>query len=291
MGIIRVHSVVASSHPLEAYGGIQLSEEVIRELAAATGRGEVPMNIGHNLARPLRVSNVTSNTDRSDDGYLQALIAFDVEEELWEPYQRELRAAGISGMGAMSITFMEPLGGEGELTNAPVVVAGDAHHFTDEEIRAAAVILRSLDRTAAGQRMFQLSADPELRVVFGLVLEFVTSVGAGLVTSAIYDAAKTLFRPGKVNTFDLSFKQAKNGKRSLKASIKVSTEEELKTALDRLPAVLESGARGTFDHQNSGYVRVDHVSETTLETENESAEIESSGGSRDEGQSSPPVDD
>lgn len=141
MGIIRVHSVVASSHPLEAYGGIQLSEEVIRELAAATGRGEVPMNIGHNLARPLRVSNVTSNTDRSDDGYLQALIAFDVEEELWEPYQRELRAAGISGMGAMSITFMEPLGGEGELTNAPVVVAGDAHHFTDEEIRAAAVIL------------------------------------------------------------------------------------------------------------------------------------------------------
>src|SRR5690242_1500415 len=88
VGIVRPHSVLASSRPIEAYGGMQLSEEMIRELAAATGRGEIPMNLGHDLARPLNVANVSSGTSRSDDGYLQAWIAFDVEEEPWEQYQQ-----------------------------------------------------------------------------------------------------------------------------------------------------------------------------------------------------------
>jgi hypothetical protein len=273
VGVVRAHSVLASSRPIAAYGGMQLSEEMIRELAAATGRGEIPMNLGHDLARPLHVENVTSGVSRSDDGYLQAWVAFDVEEEPWDRYQQELRAAGVRGLGGMSITFTHPVDGE-ELTDGRVVVAGDAHHFTEDEIRSAAVILRSLDNSAAGRQLYQLSAIPELRVVFDLFLDFVMSIGPNLASSVIYDAAKSLFRVGRINTFDIAFKESKRGARSLKVSIKVQTHEELKTALDRLPEVLESGARGTFSHHDSGYIRVDQEPPATIGTPEETLEIE-----------------
>lgn len=277
MGVVRAHGVLASSRPMEAYGGLQLSEEMIRELAAATGRGEVPMNIGHDLRRPLHISNVTGGTSRSGDGYLQAWVQFDVDEEPWEEYQQELRAAGVPGFGGMSITFMHPLDGE-EMPNGPVLVAADAHHYTDAEIRAAAAILCSLDPSAAGQQMYQLAAIPQLRVVFDMVLEFVMGIGPNIAASAIYDAAKSLFRPGRTNTFDLSFKESKNGTRSLKVSIKVGTEEELHEALGRLPQVLESGARGTFMHRDSGYVRVGDEPAATFERPDETLEIEGPDG-------------
>ena len=143
----------------------------------------------------------------------------------------------------MSITWMEPLDGE-EVVEASVKVAGDAHHFTDDEIRAAAAILRSLDSAAVGQQLYQLSAIPELRVIFDLALDFVMGVGPNITASVIYDAAKSLFRRGTTNTFDIAFKESRRGTRSLKVAIKVSTDEELKIALDRLPQVLESGAGG-----------------------------------------------
>ncbi|MFK5636145.1 hypothetical protein [Ornithinimicrobium sp. LYQ103] len=235
------------------------------------------MNIGHDSSRPLNISNVTGGTSRSDDGYLQAWVEFDVDEEPWEQYQQELRAAGVPGFGGMSITFMQPLDGE-EMPNGLVLVSGDAHHYTDAEIRAAAVILRSLDPSAAGQQMYQLAAIPELRVVFEMALEFVMGIGPSLTAAALYDAAKSLFRPGRINTFDLSFKESKNGTRSLKVSIKVGTEEELHAALDRLPKVLESGARGTFTNRDSGYVRVDDEPAATIEKQAETLEIEGPDG-------------
>jgi len=106
-----------------------------------------------------------------------------------------------------------------------------------------AVILRSLDPAAAGEQLYQLSAIPELRVIFDLTLDFVMAIGPNIAASVIYDAEKSLFRRGTLNTFDISFKESKRGTRSLKVAIKVTTEGT-EDALDRLPQALESGARG-----------------------------------------------
>ena len=273
MGTVRPIAIVATSHPVEAYGGKQLSEEMIEEIAQAIGRGDLPLNFGHDTSRPVNISNVTSGTRRGPDGYLQAWAEFDVEEARWSEFETELRAADIEGFGAMSITFMEPLDGE-EVVESPVKVAGDAHHFTDDEIRSAATILRSLDPSAAGQRLYQFSAVSDLRVVFDLTLNFVMGIGPSIAAAVIYDAAKRLFRGGKTNTFDIAFRESSRGVRSIKVAIKVDSDEELKIALERLPAVLESGARGIFVHNSEGYVRVDDDTPPAIETAEGTLELE-----------------
>ncbi|MBB1034462.1 hypothetical protein G6031_08675 [Dietzia sp. CQ4] len=272
---VRTHGILASSRPVEAYGGMQLAEETIEELAQVVRSGTIPVSIAHDSARPVSVSNVDSGTRRNDEGYLEAWVEFDVDETRWEAYQSAVRAAGIDGLGGMSITFMNPLDGE-ETVDTPVKVAGDAHHFTDDEIRAAAVLLRALDPSASGERLYQLSAVPALRVVFDLMLDSVMSIGASIAASAIYDAAKTLFKRGQTNSVDIAFKEAKSGARSLKIAIKYHTEEELKTAMDRLPAVVESGARGTFAHHADGYVQVDNDVSPAIDTADGTAEVEAS---------------
>lgn len=267
MARVRPKAIMASSRPITAYGGIQLPEHVIRELAEATARGEMPMSIGHDAARPLATYNVSAGVQRSDDGYLQAWAEFDVEEGAWNCYQEELRAAGIDGLGGMSITFMTPLDGEEWLDDATAVVSGDAHHFTDDEIRSAAAILQEHDDAAVGQRLYQLSATPLLTIVFDITTNFVGALGPNLAASVIYDAAKVLFRRGQRNNIDIAFKEARRGRRSLKISIKAESDDELKTAMDRLPAVLESGAKGVFSHQATGFVRVDEEMPAAVETE------------------------
>ncbi|OAB87820.1 hypothetical protein AWH69_07220 [Janibacter melonis] len=244
---------------------MQLAEKAIEELAEATASGAIPMSIAHDSARPLHVSNIASGTRRNDEGYLEVWVEFDVDEDRWEAYQGDVRAAGIEGFGGMSITFVTPLEGE-EWVETPMKVAGDAHHFTDDELRAAAMILRRLDPEAAGEQLYQLAAIPGLRVVFALTLDFILGIGTNIAASAIYDAAKGLFKKGQTNSVDIALKESRNGARSLTIAIKFDTEEELKTAMDRLPAIVDSGARGTFAHHADGYVQVDNDAPAAIDT-------------------------
>ncbi|WP_157090047.1 hypothetical protein [Janibacter melonis] len=265
MATVRAHGILASSRPIQAYGGMQLAEKAIEELAEATASGAIPMSIAHDSARPLHVSNIASGTRRNDEGYLEVWVEFDVDEDRWEAYQGDVRAAGIEGFGGMSITFVTPLEGE-EWVETPMKVAGDAHHFTDDELRAAAMILRRLDPEAAGEQLYQLAAIPGLRVVFALTLDFILGIGTNIAASAIYDAAKGLFKKGQTNSVDIALKESRNGARSLTIAIKFDTEEELKTAMDRLPAIVDSGARGTFAHHADGYVQVDNDAPAAIDT-------------------------
>lgn len=273
MATIRAHSILASSRPIPAYGGLQLSEAIVQDIADSVGRGEIPMTFHHDLARSFEISSIESGTRRTEAGHVEAWVTFDVEEGLWNRFQQELREQGVPRLGGMSITFTHPLDGEG-WPDGQVVVAGDAHHFTDEEIRKAAAVFHSFDGSAGGEQLYQLSAIPELRVVFELALDFVMGVGPNLAASLIHDAARRLFRRGRVNTFDLSFKESRNGTRSLKLSIRVDTEHELRSALDRVPAVLESGAKGIFAHSAEGFVPVDKAPSASTETQGATLEIE-----------------
>ena len=273
MARVHAHGILASSRPIEAYGGMELPEAMIEELAEATRSGAVPMSFAHDSARPITVSNVDSGTRRNEQGYLEAWVEFDVDEGLWAAYQSEVKAAGIEGFGGMSITFMTPLDGE-DWVDTPLKVAGDAHHFSDDELRDAAMILRSLHPDAVGEQLYQLSAIPGLRVIFDVTLDFFVSVGTNIAASALYDAAKKLFKFGQTNSVDIAFRETRSGARSLKIAIKYDTEEELKTAMDRLPALVESGARGTFAHHADGYAKVDDGAPPAIDTANGTLELE-----------------
>lgn len=50
---IEVEAIVATGHPVPAYGGIQLDESALNDIAGAIRSGSLPMLIGHDIRRPL----------------------------------------------------------------------------------------------------------------------------------------------------------------------------------------------------------------------------------------------
>lgn len=247
-----VTAVVASTHPIDAYGGIQLPPEAMEQIAQRITRGELPMLFGHDLGRPARTRNASAWTEPTEDGFVRVVVEFDVDAEDWAAYEEELAEAGVQGLGGMSISFTGPLEGT-SLPDADLVLAADAHHYTDDEIAAAVVKLRLLDPGAGGERLYQLSVVPPLKVVVDLILSGTLAIGLNIVAAGIYDALRGLIRPGQRNEINLTFRQTRRGRRILKISIPVTSEEQLETALNGLSDVVKEGARGTFVFEEDKY--------------------------------------
>jgi hypothetical protein len=91
------------------------------------------MHFQHDISRPVEISNVVTGTERLEDGYLAAWSEFDVDEEVWDQFEREVEATGAPG--GMSVSMTGPLDGETLATDSQVVVAANAHHFTDGDVR------------------------------------------------------------------------------------------------------------------------------------------------------------
>ncbi len=253
MTTVRVRSRLATSHPIPAYGGIQLGEEILADVARAMSDGTIPMHFGHDITRPVRTSGVVAGTERLDDGFLAVWAEFDVDSSEWDIVQDEFKAAGVPG--GMSISISAPMAGDHLYPNASATVAADAHHFGDEAIREAAAALSDAGLDSGGERLYQFSGIPEAKVVFDLVLPMIEALGISLTASVIYDAAKHFLlrrRTAGRTIFNVIFRETPRGTRKLQIHIETDSENELHSALERLPAALEAGLTGTFRATRSG---------------------------------------
>lgn len=245
MHVTRVRARLATTHPIPAYGGIQLPREILEEVAEAVASGSMPMHFGHDISRPAAVSVVASGVEQLDDGHLAVWAEFDIDAGVWAAYEDEVAAAGAPG--GMSISFSGPMAGRSLAGDAPLVVAADRHHFSDEEIDEAVTLLGRLGVEARGEVLYQLSFEPVAKIIIDVVLPMVMSLGPDLVAAAIYDAARSFIRPGRGRlVFNVLFKETRRGTRTVKVHIEASSEPELASALDRLPDILRVGAPGTF---------------------------------------------
>lgn len=253
MTTVRVRARLATSHPIPAYGGIQLSEEMLADVAQAMNDGSIPMHFGHDISRPVRVSRVEAGIERLDDGYLSVWAEFDADSSAWAVVEDEFREAGVRG--GMSISFSAPLAGGHLFPDASAVVAADAHHFDDEAIREAAAALSNAGLDSGGERLYQFSGIPEAAVVFDLVLPVIGALGINLAASLIYDAAKHLLTKRRTSgrtIFNLVFRETRRGDRKLQIRIEAESQAELRSALAQVPAVLEAGLSGTYRTTNGG---------------------------------------
>lgn len=245
MSITRVRARLATTHPIPAYGGVQLPRQVLDQVASAVASGAMPMHLGHDISRPIAVADVLTGIEQLDDGHFAVWAEFDVDAEVWAAHESEVAAAGAPG--GMSISFTGPLAGRSLASDSPLVVAADGHHFDDVEIDSAAAILGRLGVDAGGEVLYQFSFEPVAKVIIDVVWPVVMSLGPNLVASAIYDAARSFFRPGRSTVvFNICFKETRRGARRVKVHIEASNETELSAALDRLPDVLRAGTDGTF---------------------------------------------
>jgi hypothetical protein len=254
MGKKLVRARLATTHAVDVYGGLQLGRNVMDDLAAAVKAGDLPMHLNHDIRRPLAVEIVDTGVEELPDGEFAAWAEYLIDEKVWEDWQLELAAAGAPG--GMSFTFSVPISPSVQSAGAQAQIAGDAAHYSDDELtEAAATLERVLSQATEADQLFQFNAVSMALVVIEFTNDVLASVGPNVLASALWDACKLLWRPGAApherSRFTVTARESRHGRRRLKLVIDVPDESALQIALRRAPAVLQSAAQGTFDFRQS----------------------------------------
>lgn len=180
----RVAGFVATTDPLEAYGGIRLAEEALRSMHDQFVRGEVPMNGHHDSLLPIRTRNLVASLRPTERGGLGLWLEVDVHEEDWD-------RSGLARGWSYSAQEQIPPEEWPTPTQPVVSVTIAAGRFANADLIAA---LQLINRgfPVAGSRLFQFSALPPARIIVDMVWPVLTALGPNLAASAIWDGLKLL---------------------------------------------------------------------------------------------------
>ncbi|HUK71649.1 MAG TPA: hypothetical protein VLW50_23260, partial [Streptosporangiaceae bacterium] len=179
---VEVEAIVATDHPLAAYGGVRIDEAVLQDLADAIRSGSFPMFIGHDIRRPLEPTVLDARVRQRPDGYKEVWIMFSVNADDWKQFERERVASGAPGgfsfTGSERVAMLPALSSD---SVASVVLDADASHWSDEDLLAAAEDLRAIGAVSVGRR-YQFALEPAAIVAVSLV---VAPVLTGLFTNVL----------------------------------------------------------------------------------------------------------
>lgn len=116
--------IVATTNRIEAYGGFQLDRSDLDELAEKLRGGTVPMNVGHDLRRPIRPLVLDAQVRERDDGEAEVWMRLLVDENEWTEFQDECRRVGAPG--GMSFTRLDTIErlGQDSADSPTFVIAG-----------------------------------------------------------------------------------------------------------------------------------------------------------------------
>ena len=224
---VEVEAIVATDHPLPAYGGIRVDESVLHDIAEAIRSGSLPMLIGHDIRRPLNPTVLDAQVRQKPDGYKEVWIKFTVEAEAWAQFEGELPASGAPG--GFSFAASEPIADLPALTAesvAPVALEADASHWSDEDLLAAAEDLRAIGSVHVGRR-YQFAFDPLAVVALTLGL---APIVTGLITNTLYDGLKRFLRPGQHTIFQ--FRVERENGNIVDARLETDDPNVLRHAID-----------------------------------------------------------
>lgn len=236
MALVQIIGVLASSAPMNAYGGVTISEDAIKGMANTIELGPTTLGVRHDPRHQIPARIVESFTRRGHDGYLEIVVCYEIDDADWTRYD------GASMQG-FSISSREPFLSKGNEAVA-ITVSADAHWFSDHQLRQSFEQLSAVFDDVEVCRLYQFSIDPSSLVVIQLALGDLSSLGIGLLTNYLYDALRNLVRPEKNGSrepskFSIELTDTVNG-RTVKAYVETSSERTLRHALDSLPAALRS---------------------------------------------------
>jgi hypothetical protein len=214
---------------------------MLRSLKAGT----VQSRLFHDSRRPLHVENVEASIEQRPDGEYALWVEFDADEDRWAEYEAERDAQG--GPGGLSFTLTETfddLQGRGEPTAVSVVVAADAGHFSDQQIRAAADALADVGPVKAS-RLYQFAAGPTALALIQFLVQEGAQIPPGVFAAWLYDALRRLRPEGGTPTVDLQLIEDGTGRQVL-GHIPAQTDPEVaKRAIEAWESV--SNRTGTYE--------------------------------------------
>jgi hypothetical protein len=239
----NITAILVTSEPIAAYGGVQFNEEFVYEIEKALLEGDIPFVIRHDPRLQLDVKVISTETRRSENGYLQLLVTWQMADSDWAGVQREgLRGMSVSVTSTVRQTSSVP---------PTVSIAADAHWFTDAELnRAFDEISRDID-AAEIRHLYQFAFDPTALVVLTFVGSQLTALAIGLLTNALYDALKHfLHRNETPSIFHLTFEDEKSG-RKMSAYVETNSDRTLRHAIDTLPEALRTSTTVEYSEEDN----------------------------------------
>ncbi len=237
--VIVVH--IATNHPIDAYGGIQLPEKVLEELTSRVRDNLIPFVNQHDPTQNLNAICLRADVVDLPDGFKAVEAELEVDAEAWDAVEADWSEVGAPG--GMSITFSEPIS-ELKPTDtkaiAAITIAADPSYFSDDDIQEAATRLTVVGSVTAA-RLYQLAAVPTPRIVIDLAAVLL-SIPPGVAAAAIYDCLKHLLprrkRLHKVlpepTQIDICTRRNPDGSIAQTVQVRSNDEAVLKHALDKL---------------------------------------------------------
>lgn len=84
MSLVEVVARIASTHPVEKYRGVRLSEGALRQFKETIEAGGLPMNFDHSSLNPIEARFLSARIVDLDDGELALEATFEVDAEAWK---------------------------------------------------------------------------------------------------------------------------------------------------------------------------------------------------------------
>ena len=170
--------MLASTRPIDKYGGVQIALRALEQMRDQIQRGSMPLHMNHRATGSLQANVCDVRIEQISDTEHAFFVDFEADEDAWAAVESGWKAAGVPGGFSVAVTEKQE-----EVDGPPgsvAVFASDAGAYTDEE-RAEAARLISEVSSVEVLRLFQFS-EPEFAKI---ALEFSREVGAGLLVSAI----------------------------------------------------------------------------------------------------------
>jgi hypothetical protein len=242
----RVETILTTTQPNPAYGGIQLSREILEQLAEAVRTQSIPMMRNHDGRTQLRVSNVEAGVRERPDGEFEAWANFDVHDDDWAEFENELAESG--GPGGMSFSMSQPFASLVRPGAPRIRITADAHHFSDEQLLAAGDAIAAVASVQV-ERLYQFSHLPPALVVVQYLADPTVQVSLNVLSNYLYDAIKGFFASDKPGpAIELRVLDNAEG-REVSAHIPVGADEATaKRAMKSWETV--AGQRGVWEYSD-----------------------------------------
>lgn len=247
MGKVQILGIPATTHAMDVYGGFQFSEKEVESIAEGLRSGRMKLGAKHDLRLTLTAQVIDARTVLLADGHTAAYLILEMDEEEWKRHDGE-------SLGGFSVMVKRPFLGASR--RPAVTISADAHWFSDEQIRAAYNCFAAQDIETAASRLYQFSDVPTILVVLTFATQQISTIPAGLLCNYIYDSLKNFLRgdrqPSRITvTFD-----SQTG-RLTEAHIETSSEEVLRSAIDKLPEIIKTNSAFEYSECEQSWKQID----------------------------------
>jgi hypothetical protein len=256
--MLRLRARVASTHAIPAYGGFQLDESHLHQIAEAMGNGSVSMQYNHDLTRPSSAVIITTGVESTEDGHLAAWVEFDVDEDEWELFEQEKQAVGATG--GMSFSSTETFATRGE-SPYDIEIAADASYFGDDLIVSAAEETLPGELSIELARLYQFSWTPDPKVLVDIAAQILMSMPGNLLSAYLYDFANRLRTKlagqPQQPIFELRVRRTPV-RQSTKIKLVATDSDELRQAMREIPEILRmEGQTSYWDSSANRWRQID----------------------------------